>query len=144
MNRWQVKNVQAAHCGGTFRFGGDSTRQSVLFPHLFFKPLLAQFDERHGSSDGGAILLKACDAALDAFGVSPWDVDRVRAALLSRGLSARVDTSSAHLGPDGKYVADDIHQAAFQSYHTTTPNGFNLQLSWMTRVDCCRFRGHTL
>jgi hypothetical protein len=42
----------------------DSTRQSVLFPDLFSQPLRAQFDERHGSSDGGAILLKACDAAL--------------------------------------------------------------------------------
>jgi len=43
----------------------DSTRQSVLFPGLFSKPLVAHFDERHGSSDGGAILLKACDATLD-------------------------------------------------------------------------------
>jgi hypothetical protein len=42
----------------------DSTRQSVLFPDLFSKRLRAQFDERHGSSDGGAILLKACDATL--------------------------------------------------------------------------------
>lgn len=42
----------------------DTTRQSVLFPRLLSKPLLAQFDERHGSSDGGAILLKACDATL--------------------------------------------------------------------------------
>ncbi len=42
----------------------DSTRQSVLFSELFSKPLRAQFDERHGSSDGGAILLKACDARL--------------------------------------------------------------------------------
>ena len=42
----------------------DSTRQSVLFPRLFSKSLLACFDERHGSSDGGAILLKACDATL--------------------------------------------------------------------------------
>jgi hypothetical protein len=42
----------------------DATRQSVLFAHLFSKPLLARFDERHGSSDGGAILLKACDASL--------------------------------------------------------------------------------
>jgi hypothetical protein len=42
----------------------DSTRQSVLFPDLLSKPLRMQFDERHGSSDGGAILLKACDAAL--------------------------------------------------------------------------------
>jgi catechol 2,3-dioxygenase-like lactoylglutathione lyase family enzyme len=68
-----------------------------------------------------------------SFGISPWDVDRVRAALELRGLKASVDTSSAHLGPDGRYVSDDIHQAAFQSYHTQTPNGFNLQISWMTK-----------
>jgi len=43
----------------------DNTRQSVLFPDLYSKPLRVQFDEQHGSSDGGAILLKACDAALD-------------------------------------------------------------------------------
>ena len=43
----------------------DSTRQSVLFSNLFAKPLVAEFDARHGSSDGGAILLKACDARLD-------------------------------------------------------------------------------
>jgi catechol 2,3-dioxygenase-like lactoylglutathione lyase family enzyme len=74
-------------------------------------------------------------AVLDhiSFGISPWDVDAVRAALLSRGLTAFIDTSSAHLGPDGKYLNDDIHQAAFQSYHTRTPNGFNLQISWMTK-----------
>ncbi|MEA3139812.1 MAG: hypothetical protein QOK23_1981 [Gammaproteobacteria bacterium] len=68
-----------------------------------------------------------------SFGIAPWDVDRVRAALLSRGLTAAPDTSSAHLGPDGKLVEDDIHQAAFQSYHTETPNGFDLQISWMTQ-----------
>lgn len=43
----------------------DNTPQTVLFPGLFPKPLLARFDERHGSSDGGAILLKACDAGLN-------------------------------------------------------------------------------
>ena len=43
----------------------DNTRQSVLFPDLFSPPLRAQFYERHGSSDGGAILLKACAAALE-------------------------------------------------------------------------------
>lgn len=42
----------------------DTTRQSVLFPDLFSKALLARFDEPHGSSDGGAILLKGCDATL--------------------------------------------------------------------------------
>ena len=74
-------------------------------------------------------------AVLDhiSFGIAPWDIDGVRAALLSRGLTATTDTSSAHLGPDGKYLNDDIHQAAFQSYHTKSPNGFNLQISWMTK-----------
>jgi len=32
-----------------------------LFPNIFPKPVVAQFDQRHGSSDGGAILLKAAD-----------------------------------------------------------------------------------
>jgi hypothetical protein len=31
---------------------------------LFDKPLVAQFDQLHGSSDGGAVLLEACDARL--------------------------------------------------------------------------------
>ena len=43
----------------------DTTRQSVLIPDLFCKPVAVRFDEQHGSSDGGAILLKACDARLD-------------------------------------------------------------------------------
>jgi hypothetical protein len=36
--------------------------QTVLFPDLFTKPLVATFDQPHASSDGGAILLKAADA----------------------------------------------------------------------------------
>ena len=67
-----------------------------------------------------------------SFGISPWDVDGVRAELEKRRLPVSVDTSSAHPGPNGKMVNDDIHQAAFQSYHTDTPNGFNLQISWNT------------
>jgi len=42
----------------------DSTTQSVLFPELFDRPLLARFDRPHASSDGGAILLKAADHRL--------------------------------------------------------------------------------
>ena len=42
----------------------DSTAQSVLFPALIDKRLVAQFDQPHGSSDGGAVLLKACDERL--------------------------------------------------------------------------------
>jgi hypothetical protein len=39
----------------------DSTRQSVLFSDFFDKPVIAKFDQEHASSDGGAILLQACD-----------------------------------------------------------------------------------
>jgi Transposase DDE domain group 1 len=42
----------------------DSTRQSVLFSDLCGRPVVAQFDQEHASSDGGAILLQACDRRL--------------------------------------------------------------------------------
>lgn len=42
----------------------DSTAQSVLFPELFGKRVVAQFDQPHGSSDGGAVLLKVLDERL--------------------------------------------------------------------------------
>ena len=35
--------------------------QTVLFPDLFDKPLVAMFDRQHASSDGGAVLLKAAE-----------------------------------------------------------------------------------
>ena len=40
------------------------TTQCVLFEDVFGKPLVAQFDQQHGSSDGGAVLLKAADRRL--------------------------------------------------------------------------------
>jgi len=43
----------------------DSTVQGVLFEGLSTKPVVVCFDQDHTSSDGGAILLKACDEALD-------------------------------------------------------------------------------
>ena len=33
----------------------------MLFPDLFPKPVVVEFDQREGSSDGGAVLLKAAD-----------------------------------------------------------------------------------
>ncbi len=57
-----------------------------------------------------------------SFGIMPWDTDGVKAELEKRGLRARIDTSTK----------DDIHVAAFKSYHTTTPNGFDLQISYVT------------
>jgi len=57
----------------------------------------------------------------------PWDTDAVAAELAKRGLSARPDTG-------GK---GDIHDAAakYKSYHTTTPNGFDLQISNADRAN---------
>jgi hypothetical protein len=39
----------------------DTTTQCLLFPNIFPKAIVAQFDQRQGSSDGGALLLKAAD-----------------------------------------------------------------------------------
>lgn len=57
-----------------------------------------------------------------SFGISPWDTDGVVAALQKRGLVHTIDTS------DGM----EIHAAQFKSYHTRTPNGYNLQISYNT------------
>jgi catechol 2,3-dioxygenase-like lactoylglutathione lyase family enzyme len=58
-----------------------------------------------------------------SFGISPWDTDKVKDELVKRGLPWTIDTS------DGA----EIHVAQFKSYHTTTPNGYNLQISYNTR-----------
>ncbi|TAK52157.1 MAG: hypothetical protein EPO25_14365 [Gammaproteobacteria bacterium] len=42
----------------------DSTRRGVLFSDLCGRPLVATFDQEHGSLDGGAILLQVCDRRL--------------------------------------------------------------------------------
>lgn len=39
----------------------DTIPQTVLFPDLLDKPLVATFDQPHASSDGGAVLLKAAE-----------------------------------------------------------------------------------
>ncbi|MDE3156891.1 MAG: glyoxalase [Acidobacteriota bacterium] len=57
-----------------------------------------------------------------AFGITPFDPVKVKAELEKRGLPAREDTGAR--GP--------IATAAYKSYHTTTPNGFDLQVSSTT------------
>ena len=52
----------------------------------------------------------------------PWGLAG-SALVKKRGLRAQIDT------PTG----DEIHVAAFKSYHTTTPNGYNLQISYVTK-----------
>lgn len=38
-----------------------TTTECCLFPELFAKPVVLKFDQRQGSSDGGAVLLKAAE-----------------------------------------------------------------------------------
>ncbi|MEO7084544.1 MAG: VOC family protein [Gemmatimonadaceae bacterium] len=61
-----------------------------------------------------------------SFGIQPFDPDEVKNALDKRGLTARMDTG-------GKL---DIHDAAakYKSYHTTTPAGWDLQISNATKA----------
>jgi len=58
-----------------------------------------------------------------SFGIAGFDPDQVKAELEKRGLTAREDTGGR----------GDIHTAAYKSYHTTTPNGFDLQISATTK-----------
>ena len=62
-----------------------------------------------------------------SFGIEPWDTDGVKAELDKRGLTGRPDTG-------GK---GDIHDSAakYKSYHTTTPEGFDLQISNATKAN---------
>jgi catechol 2,3-dioxygenase-like lactoylglutathione lyase family enzyme len=58
-----------------------------------------------------------------SFGIAGFEPDAVKAELEKRGLSARVDTGGR----------GDIHTSSYKSYHTTTPNGFDLQISATTK-----------
>lgn len=60
--------------------------QTVLFPDLVDRPLVAAFTEPHSSSDGGAILLKAADRRLGL-------LDRLSAVLVDPRDPARVQHS---------------------------------------------------
>jgi catechol 2,3-dioxygenase-like lactoylglutathione lyase family enzyme len=60
-----------------------------------------------------------------SFGIAGFDPDQVKAELEKRGLTAREDTGGR----------GDIHTASYKSYHTTTPNGFDLQISATTKAN---------
>ena len=59
-----------------------------------------------------------------SFGIASFDPDKVKEELTKRGLTAREDTGGR----------GDIHTAPYKSYHTTTPNGFDLQISATTKA----------
>jgi catechol 2,3-dioxygenase-like lactoylglutathione lyase family enzyme len=61
-----------------------------------------------------------------SFGITPFDPDAVAAELCKRGLQARADTGAIASSPDAE---KDIHTATYKSYHTRTPNNYDLQIS---------------
>jgi catechol 2,3-dioxygenase-like lactoylglutathione lyase family enzyme len=78
---------------------------------------------RGGGRGGGAP--RTAGIGHIAFGITPFDADAVKGDLEKRGLNAREDTGGR----------GDIHSAAYKSYHTTTPNGFDLQISATTKAN---------
>ena len=60
-----------------------------------------------------------------SFGIAGFEPDAVKAELTRRGLTAREDTGGR----------GDIHTASYKSFHTTTPNGFDLQISATTKAN---------
>ena len=58
-----------------------------------------------------------------SFGIQPFDPDAVKEALEKRKLRAQIDTGNR----------GDIHEAPYKSFHTATPNGYNLQISCITK-----------
>jgi len=75
--------------------------------------------------DGTSLARRRATIDHIAFGITPFDPDHVKAELEQRGLMARVDTGGR----------GDIHTASYKSYHTVTPNGFDLQISATTRLN---------
>ena len=103
--------------------------QTVLFPDLADRPLIATCDQPHASSDGGAILLKAADRRLGLL-----------AALTATVPDARVSTRVTHRvgdllaqrvfaiacghpdGNDADRLADDpIHKLLLGATRSTAP-----------------------
>ena len=58
-----------------------------------------------------------------SFGIQPFDPDAVKEGLEKRGLRVQIDTGNT----------GDIHETAYKSFHTRTPNGYNLQMSCITK-----------
>jgi catechol 2,3-dioxygenase-like lactoylglutathione lyase family enzyme len=84
---------------------------------------------QNGNANAPGFVLPAVRSAVMnhiSFGVSPFDADVVWKELCKRGLQARVDTGAIASSPASE---KDIHTATYKSYHTRTPNNYDLQFS---------------
>jgi catechol 2,3-dioxygenase-like lactoylglutathione lyase family enzyme len=99
----QNETVISPEIGGLLIRGGNSTTPGFVMPA-----------ERH------AIMNHI------SFGVTPFDADKIWDECCKRGLTARVDTGAIASSPEKEH---DIHTANYKSYHTRTPNNYDLQFS---------------
>jgi hypothetical protein len=90
---------------------------------------------RGGNATSPTFVMPAARSAVMnhiSFGITPFDPDKVNAELCKRGLQARVDTGAITSSPD---VEKDIHTAKYKSFHTRTPNNYDLQISSKISAD---------
>ena len=78
----------------------------------------------------GAQIVRRAQIGHVAFDIADFDPDKVKEGLLKRGLTAREDTGATTASPPAEH---DIHTSAHKSYHTTTPNGYDLQISYKAK-----------
>ena len=79
-----------------------TTTQCVLFPGIFARPVIAKFDQSQGSSDGGAVLLKAADRELGLITALRASADARRAELQPTWVYFRCCNKLAHSGDAGR------------------------------------------
>jgi DDE family transposase len=92
--------------------------QTVLFPDVFDRPLVATFDQQHASSDGGAVLLKAAErryGLIDGFArclVDDRQAGKVRHTLADLLAQRIFGVACGHVDAnDADHLADDpIHK----------------------------------
>jgi catechol 2,3-dioxygenase-like lactoylglutathione lyase family enzyme len=122
-------------------FEASNYKESAAFYHALLGWKLGDDEGSQNSVDidgiGGTIIRRGTRAGQPApavrrasmghisFGIADFDPDKVKEELTKRGLNAREDTGGR----------GEIHTAPYKSYHTTTPNGFDLQISNTVRND---------
>jgi predicted enzyme related to lactoylglutathione lyase len=101
-----------------------SLNETTISPEIGGLLIRSQFN----ALTPGAVIPATRRATMDhiAFGIANFDPDKVKAALYARGLNAQTDTGAIDSSPASE---KDIHTSTYKSYHTNTPNGFNLQIS---------------
>jgi len=112
---------------GDFDRGRTSRRQLLraLGIAVAMRPAAALAQGQCGGARAGTPAARRASIGHISFGITPFDPDDVKAELDKRGLNARVDTGGR----------GDIHTSPYKSYHTTTPNGIDLQISATTHAN---------